>query len=135
MRLSTFLVVCAATALAAIATCRCCRRRRRRAVERDPVKALFGTPEMRRLDAELDKVAVDELERLMRDVALYVAGEVGHIVVISDTARGGIVLQLSDGHRMTLVGVAQVPRGELLKRAVKDKLRPTHVERDTVSCR
>src|SRR3954447_4170529 len=133
MRLGPFLVVCAATALIAIATYRYCRRGP--AVERDPCRALFRTPEMRLLDAELDKATADELERLVQDVARFLAGEVGHIVVISDTARGGLVLQLSDGCLMTLIGVGQVPRGELLKRAAKDKLRPARLERNTVSCR
>jgi hypothetical protein len=134
MTLSPLLVVGAATALAVIATYRYCRRRRR-AVVRDPSKAFFRTREMRAFDAELNQVAANELDRLVRDVARYVAGEVGHIVVISDTARGGIVLQLSDGRLMTLNGIAQVTRGELLKRAANDKLRPAHLERDTLSWR
>jgi hypothetical protein len=90
---------------------------------------------MRELDAQLNQVAVDELGRLCRDVVQYVAGDVGHVVIISDHPRHGIVLELSDGHLLTLSGVTRLTRSLLLHRAANDKLRPACVERDGYSYR
>jgi hypothetical protein len=113
------------------------RYRRRRGRKADPLTQVFGARELRKLDAHLDQIAVDELGRLVLEVGRYIAGEVGHVVVISDQPRDGdsIVLQLSDGRLMTLTGVARVTRGLLQHRAANDKLRPARVDRDAYSCR
>jgi hypothetical protein len=109
--------------------------RRRRWARRDTLSAVFDPRELRRLDAHLDRVGVMELKSLTHDVVRYVEGEAGHVVVISDLPHGRIVLQLSDGRLMTLIGVTQATRGLLQYRAANDKLRPSHVDRDEVACR
>lgn len=109
--------------------------RRRRKASQDPLSRVFGARELRKFDAHLDKVAVDELGRLILELRRYVAGEVGHVVVISNQPGEGIVLGLSDGRLMTLTGVARVTRGLLPSRAANDKLRPARVDHDGYTCR
>jgi hypothetical protein len=63
----------------------------------------------------------------------YVAGDVGHVVVITDHPRDGIALALSEGHRLTLGVVSGATRKQLLRRTTKDKLRPASIERNGFS--
>jgi hypothetical protein len=131
-------LACLFLALGLIVLARRSRRRslrRGRKAERDPLTGVFGARELRKLDAHLDQVAVEELRRLPLELVQYVAGEVGHVVVIADQPLGGIVLGLSDGRLMTLTGVARATRGLLLHRIANDKLRPASVDRDGFSCR
>jgi len=90
--------------------------------------------ELRKLDSHLEVIAEEELRRLDASIARYVAGEVGHVVVIS-YSHHGIALVLSDGRRIALGGVSRFRRRLLVNRAAKEKLRPTRVERDGLSYR
>jgi hypothetical protein len=108
--------------------------RRRRLGSRDPVARVFQSREMQELDAILDQVAVDELRRLDAEVLRYVAGEAGHVVVVSDW-RYGIALDLSDGRRIALGGVSRVTRRMLAQRVPMDRLRLARVEIDGISYR
>lgn len=101
---------------------------RRRQTCADPLARVFRPDELRRLDAHLDEIADAELRRIDADVVRYVAGVVGHVVVISDHRRDGIALALSDGHRLTLGVVSGTTRKQLLHRATRDKLRPASIE-------
>jgi hypothetical protein len=107
---------------------------RRGKARSDPLREVFRPRELRRLDAHLNKVGADERARLAHEVSRYVAGEVGHVVVVSDEPRDVLVLLLSDGSLMTLNGVTAVTRGLLLRRATNDKLRPAGVDRNVLSC-
>jgi hypothetical protein len=108
--------------------------RRRRLGSRDPVARIFQSREMQELDAILDLVAVDELRRLDAEVLRYVAGEAGHVLVVSDW-RYGIALDLSDGRRIALGGVSRVTRRMLAQRVPMDRLRLARVEIDGISYR
>ncbi len=108
--------------------------RRRSSAARDPLTQVFQRHELRELDAHLDVIAEEELRRLDANIARYVAGEVGHVVVIAD-CRHEIALLLSDGRRMSLGGVSRAMRRFLVHHAAQDRLRPTHVERDGLSYR
>jgi hypothetical protein len=110
------------------------RSRRRRLAARDPLAQVFQLHELRELDEYLDVIAEEELRRLEAHIAHYVAGEVGHVVVISDS-RHEIALLLSDGRRMALGGVSRAMRKFLINRAAQDKLRPARVERNGLSYR
>jgi hypothetical protein len=103
---------------------------RHRQKSRDPLRRVFRAGELRKLDARLDQIAADERSRLARDVVLYVAGDVGHVVAISDRPRHGIALGLSDGRLMMLSNVTRVTHSLLRHRVGKDKLRPARIERD-----
>jgi hypothetical protein len=107
--------------------------RRRRAAGRDPLTQVFRPNELRSLDAHLDEIAAAELGRIDADVVRYVAGEVGHVVVVSDRTHNGIELALSDGHRLTLGVVSATTRKQLQNRATNDKLRPASIERNAFS--
>jgi hypothetical protein len=104
-------------------------RRRRPAVD-NALARVFRPEELRELDAHLDEIAAAELRSIDADVARYVAGEVGHVVVVSNHRHGGIALALSDGHRLTLGVVSGDTRQQLLHRATRDKLRPASIERN-----
>jgi hypothetical protein len=131
--LAVLCVVLALVALAAI-----CRKvgssRKSRSAAGDSLIQVFTPDELRELDAQLDAIAREELLRLDATLVRYIAGEVGHVVVVSDSSRG-IALVLSDGRRMTLGGVSRVTRRRLLHRAAQDKLRPARIERDALSYR
>jgi hypothetical protein len=107
---------------------------RRRIAARDPLTQVFQPHELRELDAQLNVVAEEELRRMDANIAQYVTGEVGHVVVISD-CRHEIELLLSDGRQMALGGVSRVMRRSLVNRAAQDRLRPARVERDGLSYR
>ena len=101
---------------------------------RDPVAQVFRSRELQELDAHLDRVAVEERHRMDADVLRYVAGEAGHVVVVSDW-RYGVALDLSDGRRLALGGVSRVTRRLLAHRVTQDRLRLARVECDGVSYR
>jgi hypothetical protein len=107
-------------------------RRRREAVD-NALARVFRPEELRELDEHLDEIAAAELRSIEADVARYVAGEVGHVVVVSNHRHGGIALALSDGHRLTLGVVSGDTRKQLLNRATRDKLRPASFERNALS--
>jgi hypothetical protein len=108
--------------------------RRRRGAAGDTLKNVFEPNELRALNAHLDAIARDELLRLDAALMRYLAGEVGHVVVVSDASHG-ITLELSDGRLMTLEGISRLTRRRLLSRAAQDSLRPTRLERDAFSYR
>ncbi|HEY0689488.1 MAG TPA: hypothetical protein VGD71_10635 [Kribbella sp.] len=107
---------------------------RRRRAANDSLEHPFRAPELRKLDARLDEIALEELRRLERQLAHYVASEVGHVLMISRSPHG-IALELSDGRRLALGGVSQRTRNQLTQRASWDKLRPAHVQREAFSYR
>jgi hypothetical protein len=129
-------VLCVVLALAALAASY--RKVRRswqgRSAAGHPLSHVFKPAELRELDAHLDAIAQHELLRLDATLMRYIAGEVGHVVVVSDYSHG-IALALSDGRRMTLGGVSGVTRRRLLHRAAQDKLRPARIEREAFSYR
>jgi hypothetical protein len=109
------------------------RRRRRRRAPLDDLGRVFRRREYRELDARLEHLAVDELRRLELSAKRYMAGDVGFVVVISDS-RHGIGLGLSDGRRLELGGVSRSTL-QRLKWAAEERLRPAHVTRDGFSYR
>ena len=128
------ILVIAMLLLATDATYWLARGSRRRRAASNSLERPFRAPELRELDAHLDQIAVEELRRLERHVAHYVASEVGHVLMISRSPHG-IALELSDGRRLALGGVSQRTRNLLTQRADGDKLRPAHVHRDAFSYR
>jgi hypothetical protein len=111
------------------------RARRSRRASREPLTQVFRPRELRDLEARLDEVAAVEMRRMDADLLRYVAGEVGHVVVIVDQPRHSIALALSDGHRLTLDVVSDATRMLLRHRVTRDKLRPAGLERDGSSYR
>jgi hypothetical protein len=109
-------------------------RSRRRRAAKDSLERPFRAPELRKLDARLDEIALEELRRLESQLARYVASEVGHVLMISRSPHG-IALELSDGRRLALGGVSQRTRNQLTQRASWDELRPAHVQREAFSYR
>jgi hypothetical protein len=107
---------------------------RRRRATGGSLEHPFRGPDLRELDARLDRIALEELRRLEKQLARYVASDVGHVLVISRSPHG-IALELSDGRRLALGGVSQRTRHQLIARAAGDKLRPAHVHRDAFSYR
>jgi hypothetical protein len=108
-------------------------RRRRRGLL-NPLSQVFGVRELRELDAHLDRVALVEVRRLEASVISYLAGEVGHVVAILES-RHGVALGLSDGRRLALGGVNHSTLRLVARRAAGDKLRPTRVDRESLSYR
>jgi hypothetical protein len=131
-----FAVLCVVLALVALAASyrKVASSRKGRSATGDPLIRVFKPDELRELDAHLDAIAQEELLRLDATLMRYIAGAVGHVVVVSDY-RHGIALALSDGHRMTLGGVSGVTRRRLRHRAAQDKLRPARIEREAFSYR
>jgi hypothetical protein len=110
-------------------------RRRRRAAAIGALRLAFPPRQLRALDRQLQVAAADELARLERELAAYVTGmRVGYVVAVFDSV-GGVALELSDGQRLSLGGVAQRTRRLLTTRAKVDLLRPALVERDGISYR
>jgi hypothetical protein len=107
---------------------------RRRRAAGDSLERPFRARELRELDARLDEIALEELRRLERKLAQYVASEVGHVLMISRSPYG-VALELSDGRRLALGGVSQRTRNQLTQRASWDELRPAHVHREAFSYR
>ncbi|MCW2767477.1 MAG: hypothetical protein JWO11_3436 [Nocardioides sp.] len=106
----------------------------RRRAARDPLTRVFHAGELRELDAHLDRIAVAEVRRLDANVVRYVAGDVGHVVVVSQSPHG-IALGLSDGRRLALGSVSRSTLKLLMRRVTDDKLRPARVDRDSLSYR
>jgi hypothetical protein len=123
-------VLCVALAFIALGTgCRSVRKRRRdRCAASDSLRRVFPPRELRELDRDLERIAVDELRRLEVRALRYVAECVGYVVVVSDS-RHGIGLGLSDGHRLELGGVSRSTKTLLAQGARGEKLRPVRVER------
>jgi hypothetical protein len=110
------------------------KRRRARRGSKDALKRVFRRQEYRELDRQLERIAVQELRRLEATAKRYIAGDVGYVVVISDS-RHGIGLGLSDGHRLELGGVSRSTARVLERNAAEERLRPAHVTRDGFSYR
>jgi hypothetical protein len=109
--------------------------RRRRAALLGGMRAAFSLRELRALDRQLQAAAANELARLERELAAYVTGvRVGYVLAITDSVDG-VALELSDGQRLSLSGVAQRTRRLITARAEVDLLRPAFIERDGVSWR
>jgi hypothetical protein len=123
-------VAAALVATAAIAA-RC---RQARYAARNPIAQAFRMREFDEFDAHLEAVAREEHRRLEKELARYLAGRAGHVVVIS-VAPNGISLELSDGRRLALRGISR-RTVELLNRcAPVDMLQPESFDRDAVSDR
>jgi hypothetical protein len=130
------IILCIAMALAATATtfAIAARYRQTRHAAREPMAQALGVREFGALDAHLEAVALDELGRLERELARYLAGRAGHVVVISK-APNGIALELSDGRRLALRGISR-RTFELLHRAAPvHLLRPESFDRDAFTYR
>jgi hypothetical protein len=129
-------VLCVALALTATSTGHwfASKRRRHRRAADDALRRVFPRREYREFDSHLQRIAVDELRRLEASARRYVAGDVGHVVVVSDS-RHGIGLGLSDGHRLELGGVNRSTLRLLERAAAEERLRPAHVRRDGFSYR
>jgi hypothetical protein len=110
------------------------RHRQARHLARDPMAQAFRAREFSELDAQLEAVAREELRRLEEELARYLAGCAGHVVVISK-APNGIALELSDGRRIALRGISRRTHELLNRRAPIDRLRPESFDRDAVSFR
>jgi hypothetical protein len=109
--------------------------RRRRTGVLGGLTAAFSLRELRALDRQLQAAAANELARLERELDAYVSGvRVGYVLAITDSVDG-VALELSDGQRLSLSGVAQRTRRLITTRATADLLRPELIERDGVSYR
>jgi hypothetical protein len=108
-----------------------CKRRR---VARNPLAHVFRARELREIDARLDRIAVAELRRLDARVVRYVAGEAGHLVMVSES-RHGVALGFSDGRRLALGSVSRSTLALLKHRVADHRLRPARVHRDSLSYR
>jgi hypothetical protein len=109
-------------------------RRHRRRAAHDALRRVFTRREYREIDCHLERVAVDELHRLELSARRYVTGDVGYVVVISDSLHG-IGLGLSDGRRLELGGVNRSMLELLERGAAAERLRPALVTRDAFSYR
>src|SRR4051812_21679650 len=109
-------------------------RRRRRRAEQDVLRRVFRRREYRELDQELDRIAVHEPRRLEATARRYIAGDVGYVVLISDS-RHGIALSLSDGRRLELGGISRSTVRLLERGTAEERLRPAHVVREGFSYR
>jgi hypothetical protein len=99
------------------------------------IRAAFPLRELRALERQLHAAAKHELARIERELAAYVTGVgVGYVVGITHSVSG-LALELSDGQRLSLNGVAQRTRRMIASRAKVDRLRPTLIEQDGVTYR
>ncbi|MDQ1619012.1 MAG: hypothetical protein QOE19_1581 [Actinomycetota bacterium] len=106
--------------------------RRTRHAGRNPLAQVFPRREFRQLDAHLEAVARKELRHLEAELAHYLAGSAGHVVVVSKVPNG-IALELSDGRRLALHGISARTVGLLKRRAPADRLRPESFHRDALT--
>jgi hypothetical protein len=90
--------------------------------------------EFAELDEYLEAVAREELRRLEKELAGYLAGRAGHVVVIS-TEPNGIALELSDGRRLAPRGISRRTVELLSRCAPMDLLHPESVDRDALPYR
>lgn len=100
----------------------------------DPIAQAFRRREFREFDAHLEAVACEERHRLEGEVARYLAGRAGHVVVVWK-APHGVALELSDGRRLALRGISARTVELISRRASRDMLRPERVGRDAFSYR
>jgi hypothetical protein len=130
------ITLCIALTLTAVVTTAVLNARYRRARQAAPnlVTQVFGRREFRQLDMYLEAVAAEERRHVEAELARYVAGRTGHVVVVRKTPLG-IALELSDGRHLALRGIS--PRAvELIdRRARTDILRPESLDRDAFSYR
>jgi hypothetical protein len=109
-------------------------RQRHQRPESTSLGRVFRRRELRELDGHLERVAADEQRQLEIRALRYVAGDVGHVVVVQDSPHG-IGLGLSDGHRLLLGGVSRYALTLLTQVAANERLRPAGVERDGLTYR
>ena len=95
---------------------------------------VFGRREFRQLDMHLEAVAAEERRHVEAELARYVAGRAGHVVVVRKAAHG-IALELSDGRHLALRGISPRTVELIDRRARTDILRPESVDRDAFSYR
>lgn len=110
------------------------RRRRWRRTARDPLARVLGRRDFGVMDSHLETVAREERRRMEREVADYLAGSAGHVLLVS-TAPSGAALELSDGRRLALRGLSPYALAALHHRALRDMLRPERVDRFASSYR
>jgi hypothetical protein len=129
-------ILCIALALAVAVTTAVLAARHRpwRRAACDPLAQAFRGREFRRFDAHLENVACEELRRLEGELARYLAGRVGHIVVVLK-APHGVALELSDGRRLALRGISSRTVELINCRAPRETLRPEGLDRDVFSYR
>jgi hypothetical protein len=130
----TMLIIAVALVGTATSAAIVARYRQARYAARNPLAQAFRMRDFDELDAHLEAVALEENRRLENELARYIAGNAGHVVVIS-TAPNGVALELSDGRRLALRGISR-RTVELLNRcAPMDMLHPSSYHRDAVSYR
>ena len=100
----------------------------------DPIARAFGGREFRQFDAHLEAVACQERRRLEGEVARYLAGRAGHVVVVWKVPHG-VALELSDGRRLALRGISARTVELIGRHASLDMLRPERIGRDAFSWR
>ena len=85
-----FVILCVALTLTAAATTSMAavRYRSARRAAQDPIVHAFGEQELRQLDAHLEAVACEEIRRLENELAHYLAGRAGHVVVVWKEPHG-----------------------------------------------
>jgi hypothetical protein len=110
------------------------RYRSARRAAQDPMARAFGEQEFQQLDAHLEAVACEELRRLENELAHYLTGRAGHVVVVWKEPRG-IALELSDGRRLALRGISTRTVELIDGRARMGMLRPESLDREAFSCR
>ena len=110
------------------------RHRRGRRAARDPMAQAFRGREFRQFDAHLETVACEEGQRLEKELARYLTGRAGHVVVVWESPHG-VALELSDGRRLALRGISTRTVELINRRAPRDMLRPATFDRDIFSCR
>ena len=110
------------------------RYRRGRRTAPNPLAQAFRGREFRQFDAHLEAVASEERRRLEGELARYLAGRAGYVVVVSK-APDGIALELSDGCRLALGGVSPRTIDLIDRRGLMDVLRPESLYRYAFSYR
>ena len=129
--LQTALALAAAAVTVSVLTARYRRRRRRVG---NPLARAFAGREFRQFDAHLETVACEEHRRLEEELARYLAGRAGYVVVVSEGPHG-IALELSDGRCLVLGGIGRRTAELINCRGPMDMLRPESLDRDTFSYR
>ncbi|MFL6163555.1 MAG: hypothetical protein ACJ74U_15185 [Jatrophihabitantaceae bacterium] len=130
----TISFIAVALVATAIASALAARYRQARYTARNPLAQAFRMRELDELDAHLEAVARQEHRRLENELARYLAGRAGHVVVVSRAANG-IALELSDGHRLALRGISRRTVDLLNRCAPMDMLHPSSFDRDALSYR
>jgi hypothetical protein len=128
------IILCFALIAAGTTFVRAMRHRETRRARGNPIERAFRGREFRQFDAYLEAVAQEEFRRMDEELATYLAGCAGYVVVVS-RAPNGIELELSDGRRLALRGISSHMAELLNRRAPVDMLRPETLDRDALSCR